>query len=267
MSNILKRAEYEEEIRKYGCTYFAIAGILNTIIYDENLELCSETDKWLDEAFDCYRLETDYECSMIYAGSPPWKRTNIEERRKFWNWYLDEAINKADNLEIEHCNNIKSILSKNIDYSKFKIKKINNEELEKIMKDHQKWLNDEKNGIKASFENKDLRGKSMPSEDFSYISFDNALLEGCVFIGNYFTNSTFNNTNLIRTGFFNTTIENSTFYNTDFEESIINNCEFINCDFTNSNLEKALNLEKIDFINCIGIKNEVYKKLNEFKIN
>jgi len=56
-------------------------------VIDEELE---DDDELLPDSLDC-----SYACACAVAGAMNWMpvdRANVEARRAFWMWYLDEAI-------------------------------------------------------------------------------------------------------------------------------------------------------------------------------
>lgn len=249
---IFEQGSFRSDFTEYFLLYLAISRIM----IDEN-RITTEGMIVDDSDLNIYDYETDYLCSVIYNDkNNVWESKDTKGLREFWNWYLDEAIYKAIELDMKYCKNINKIINKKeID----SIKIIN---VWDVIETYRKSLNTNLDNNKLKFNKDDLAGQNMPPGDLSFIQFENMTLRGVGIDCSYISNTSFNNSDLTSSALQCADFENVTFRNTNFYNCIIDACKFINCDFTNSNLEEALGLEEVEFINCIGIKNEVYKKLN-----
>ena len=94
------------DIERKACTNkikFEYYSIYRACLFVEGIQ---EIERWYDYDLELFdndldpdSHEDDWMCSNAYAKSFPNERTNIEKRREFWNWYLDEAIPKAYNVK------------------------------------------------------------------------------------------------------------------------------------------------------------------------
>jgi hypothetical protein len=49
----------------------------------------------LDDDYDPFSWDTSYYTAIAYSGSDPWDNADIEKRREFWMWYINEAVPKV----------------------------------------------------------------------------------------------------------------------------------------------------------------------------
>lgn len=72
----------------------AAISVLDVAIKDESI-LVYGNDSRLDSDYDAYDWDTSFCVAIAYSGSGPWDNTNIEKRREFWLWYINEAVPEA----------------------------------------------------------------------------------------------------------------------------------------------------------------------------
>lgn len=73
---------------------FASTKAVGIVLKDEEL-IRYEKDTQLDENLDSFTWDASYFSAIAYSGSGPWDNTNIEKRREFWLWYINEAVPQA----------------------------------------------------------------------------------------------------------------------------------------------------------------------------
>lgn len=73
-----------------------LSNTVNLIFY-ESFTLTNLSKRILDEELDPDTINNYYWASSYYCGSQPWENidNDIEKRREFWLWFLEEAVPKA----------------------------------------------------------------------------------------------------------------------------------------------------------------------------
>lgn len=131
------------------------------------------------------------------------------------------------------------------------MKRLSQSELNKILKNHWKFVNNEPNGCKADFCDCDLTGCSelaLTGADLAYVNFRNANLKGMDLSGanlNYtdLRGANFTNVDLCGAWMMHAKVDGVNFTNTDFYKAYVNGTDFT----TAINMDKSINLGKIHF--------------------
>lgn len=73
---------------------FASTYTVKIALRDEDLLVYGD-DTELDDNYDSFSWDASYYAAIAYSGSGPWDNTNIDKRREFWLWYINEAVPEA----------------------------------------------------------------------------------------------------------------------------------------------------------------------------
>jgi hypothetical protein len=77
------------------CVGFAVIRAATISLHDETFIVFND-EQDLDENYDPYDWDAAYHTSIACANGGPWDASsNVEKRREFWLWYINEAVPKA----------------------------------------------------------------------------------------------------------------------------------------------------------------------------
>lgn len=223
-----------------------------------------DNEEFLDYDLDYSGWEYDWWCCNAYVGSVPREKENIEKRREFWLWYLNEAIIRAYKCEEKD----EAILDKYKDMEvKLEKHEIIQNRLNNIMEMHNRYLKKDPEGRQGCIENEVL----YEIENLKDYKFQEFTIKQCNFkkmniSGINFENTTIKDSDFSEAYFYMCSFINCTFINCSFSESTMRGCNFNECNFINSNIDTAEILREIYFENCNGIYCYQVKNIGEINL-